>query len=527
MKNERRSSNSGKIRLFLTLFIFLISISLILGAFILPFFFQQFWTVLRYVVIGLIVIDIILGVFLISSSSQIDFKISRMTVILCLPIAGPILYLIFSQKETKRTQLKRKEESYTFVELGPNEGEIALQELKEKNEKGYEIAKSIYDNVAYATYKNSKFEYYKLGELGFPKMVEALKNAKRFIFFEYYIIERGDFFNTIYEILKEKAKAGVEVRFIYDDFGSSTKINPNFYLEARKDGIKCFRFNRIRPSMDVKQNNRDHRKILIIDGVVAFSGGCNIADEYINKIERFGIWKDNIFMVKGRAVDGYLNIFLQSWNKTHNDLLDEEEDCLKYFFNSNADLLETPIQHDGYLTPYGEVPLDNELTSRDAWLSIINSAKEYVYISTPYLIPDSILRAALETKAKQGVKIKIVTPGIPDKKMVFACTRSFYSDLMMAGVEIYEYTPGFNHAKIIVSDDDICSVGTVNMDFRSFYAQYECSLLVINSSEILKVREDLDEMILASKKQELSDYINISFFTKIYWGILRIISPFF
>lgn len=527
MKNKKKTATKqGKLRLIITLIVFLISMVVIIGLFILPFMFEVVRNALLYIILVYFVLVSALLLFIANSASQVDFKISWMTVVACIPIAGPLLYLIFAQKETKKSQIRKRAKREKIIEIDEENTTNVYEDLAKLNYKNFQIANSINLNVEYPTYKDSKFEYFKLGELGFPKVIEELKKAKRFIFLEFFIIERGVFFDSIYEILKEKVKDGVEVRLIYDDFGSAIKINPHFYKKAINDGIKVFRFNKIRPAADFRQNSRDHRKIIIIDGVVAFSGGCNIADEYINKINRFGVWKDNIFMLKGKAVDGYVNIFLQSWSKNENEFIDDYDER-RYYFDSNRALADSEIEPDGFLCPYGEVPLDDEFTTRNTWLQIINSARKYVFISTPYLIPDSTVLTALENKAKEGVRVAIVTPGIPDKRMVYSVTRSYYSSLLMSGVEIYEYTPGFNHAKVIVSDDDVCSVGTANLDYRSFYLIYECSLLVMNSKEILKVRDDLVEMMSVSKLQDVNRYVNANFFTKLYWGILRIIAPFF
>ena len=263
----------------------------------------------------LFAIDFFTALFICNSSSQIDFKVSWLTVLLVLPFAGALLYLLFAQKITTKGKKKKRNNAINrFLWSNRDDAKETLKILKEENPDAYLIANPIYKNSFYGIYNDSEMTYFPLGELGYPELIEELKKAKKYIFFEYFIIERGEFFDNIYNILKQKGAEGLEVRMIYDDFGSNSKVNSLFFVEARKYGIKCFPFNRMRPALDIRQNSRNHRKICIIDGVIGFTGGCNIADEYINLVNRFGKRKDNILKIKGRAVNGFVNTFISDWN---------------------------------------------------------------------------------------------------------------------------------------------------------------------------------------------------------------------
>lgn len=474
----------------------------------------------------LFVIDFLIGLFICNSSSQVDFKVSWLTVLLCLPFAGALLYLLFAQKTTTKGKKKRRNNAINrFLWTNKVECKDVLKDLKDENPDAYALSNPIYKNSFYSVYKNSELNYYNWGQLGYPEIIKELKTAKKFIFFEYFIIERGKFFDEIYEILKEKAKEGVDVRMIYDDFGSNAKVHSLFFVEARKAGIKCFPFNRMRPALDIRQNSRNHRKILVIDGVIGFTGGCNIADEYINEVNRFGLWRDNIIKIKGPAINNFVNTFIADWNQFFKDT-EMIGDNKGFYFEENIGLHpELEIKPSGYIQPFAEQPFDSETPCRDTYLGIISRARKYVYISTPYLIPDSEIIAALECAAKSGVDVRIVTPGIPDKKMVYSATRSYYARLLVAGVKIFEYTPGFNHAKVIVSDDTLAMSGTCNLDFRSMYLHLENMIFIANSTEIYHIREDLEDMIKYSKKVNESLYLNVRMFKKLWWSILRVLAP--
>ncbi|MDE7298387.1 MAG: cardiolipin synthase, partial [Lachnospiraceae bacterium] len=313
------------------------------------------------------------------------------------------------------------------------------------------------------------------------------EKAEKFIFMEYFIIAEGRMWDTILEILKEKAAAGVDVRLLYDDVGCLRLLPFQYYETIRGFGIKCEAFNPFVPFVSTVMNNRDHRKILVIDGETGFTGGINLADEYINEKERFGYWKDTGIMLKGDAVWNLTVMFLQLWNALRPT--DTDFDC----FRPRA-----RYETDGYVQPYGDSPLDFENVGENVYLNIINSAKDYVYIFTPYLISDSEMISALCLAAKRGVDVRIVTPHIPDKKFAFMLTQSYYEQLMDGGVKIFEFEPGFIHAKCFVSDDIVATVGTINLDYRSLYLHFECGVYLYRTSSVMDVKQDAIDTIARS-----------------------------
>lgn len=321
--------------------------------------------------------------------------------------------------------------------------------------------------------------------------------------------------NSILEILEEKVKQGIDVRVMYDDLGSMATLKSSYYKELEKKGIKCIVFNRLNPIAGVIMNNRDHRKILVIDGKVAFSGGINIADEYINAIVKHGHWKDNAIKISGDAVWNYTVMFLTMWNAFRN----EDGDFTKYKY----DFKDKPINN-VYVVPYGETPLDDDATGEDIYLNIINQANNYVYIFTPYLIIDTNMINALTLAAKRGVDVRIVIPGIPDKKIVYTLSESYVELLVKEGVKVYRYTPGFVHSKVFVSDDNIATVGTINMDYRSLYLHFECGAYLENVDVIKDIKRDLVETI--EKSKEISkEEATPSLLKGIWQALLRLVAP--
>ena len=315
-------------------------------------------------------------------------------------------------------------------------------------------------------------------------MLEEMRKAEKYIFLEYFIIEEGKMWDQMLEILEEKVKQGLDVRVMYDDVGSFMTLSASYAKQLEEKGIKCIPFNRINPILGIIMNHRDHRKIMVIDGKVAFSGGVNLADEYINVKVIHGHWKDNIIRITGKAVWSYTVMFLTHWNALH----PEDADFEKF-------RCEDPIpgEKDGYIAPYGETPLDSEITAQNIYMSILNQAEDYCYIMTPYLIIDTEFINALILAAKSGIDVRLMTPGVPDKKIVWEITRSYYRQLIQGGVKIYEYTPGFVHAKVFVSDDYTATVGTVNLDYRSLYLHFENGTYLYNSKKVLEIKEDFLE----------------------------------
>lgn len=365
-------------------------------------------------------------------------------------------------------------------------------------------------------YDHTSVKYYSLGDYQYKDILSQLKKAEKFIFLEFFIVAEGEMWESILDILKQKAKEGVEVRVMYD--GTCVlSLLPYFYPELlEKEGISCKMFAPIKPIFSTHYNNRDHRKILVIDGKTAFTGGTNLADEYINRKIRFGHWKDTAVMIKGKAVESFTYMFLEMWNVSEK----RPEDYLRY-----KTPREFSMANDGYVIPYGSSPYGSERVGKQIYMDILNTARDYVHIMTPYLILDHEFLMTLVYAAKRGVEVQIIMPHIPDKKTAFSLAKTYYNELLEAGVEIYEYEPGFVHAKVFVSDDEKAVVGTVNLDYRSFYHHFECGLLMYRNSQIPYIKKDFQETLEKSIKIQISDYKKLKLGTRVLGKALRPFAP--
>ena len=350
-------------------------------------------------------------------------------------------------------------------------------------------------------------------------LLDELGKAEKYIFMEYFIIHDGSMWDSTLDILKQKASDGVDVRIIYDDFGCITGLTKNYPNELEKYGIKCCIFNKLKPVLSPKLNNRDHRKICVIDGKTAFTGGINFGDEYINKKERFGYWKDTAVMIKGDAAFSLTAMFLGMWRYVTGN-----NEPLEKFYPAKVNEI-IPDKHDGYIQPYCDNPTDREAVGQNVYLNMINSAKEYILITTPYLIIDNAMRTALCNAAKSGVKVVIVTPGIPDKKLVFQVTRSNYSELLRAGVRIFEFSPGFIHAKMFVVDGKYATVGTVNLDYRSLYLHFECGLWMAHSTCIKDIENDIVKTLKVCREIPADFALNDRGIKGLFYAIVRVFAP--
>jgi cardiolipin synthase len=359
--------------------------------------------------------------------------------------------------------------------------------------------------------------YFPLGDEMFVRIKEELEKAQRFIFLQYFIIRPGVMWNEILEILCRKASQGVEVRVMYDDVGCLYTLPSNYERVLREKGIACKAFNRYRPVVSLRLNNRDHRKILIVDGEVGFTGGINLADEYINVEERFGHWKDSGVMLRGEAVWNFTVMFLSAWS--YNEPKQEDVQCFRP--QPGAAL----CAEDGVVQPYDDSPLDDQPVGANVYHNLISKATRYVYLTTPYLVIDDDMASALCVAAQSGVDVRIITPHIPDKKIVFELTRAHYLILLEAGVRIFEYTPGFIHAKNFVVDDQFATVGTVNMDYRSLYLHFECGVWMSGSSAIADVRRDFLDTQAVSQEITLETARLFSQRKRLYHALLRAFAP--
>ena len=428
------------------------------------------------------------AIAIINRNDNPDYKLPWLFFVMLIPIVGFMLYFMFYSRKLNKKQIKRldrltkqrikKDDAGLLAKISSQDEVIVSQAA---------ILKKLSDSHVYA---NTDIQYFPLGEEMFVAMVEDLKKAEKFIFMEYFIIEGGLFWNTILEILKAKAASGVEVRVVYDDIGCMMTLPGNYYKKLAKFGIKSVPFSRLRGQANNEFNNRSHRKITVIDGKVGYTGGVNIADEYINRIERHGHWKDVGLRLQGEAVNELTRLFLIDYGLSDKKADDNFAD---YYGNEQ-------YEQDGYCIPFGDgpKPIYERQVAKTAILNMLNQAKRYVYITTPYLIIDSELIQAIENTAMRGVDVRIITPHIPDKKLVFSMTRSHYNRLIQAGVKIYEYESGFVHAKTYLSDDETAIVGTINMDYRSLVHHFENGVWIYNHKVIEDIKRDFLDTQLKS-----------------------------
>ncbi|MBR4111132.1 MAG: cardiolipin synthase [Clostridia bacterium] len=462
-------------------------------------------------------ISIIMAVYILAlRSGTIDIKLPWIVLIFAFPVFGTLAYSMFNQDNLRKKIIKNLESQACKPEDFATPDPIINDRLLQENKRMFQQANYMYTSNNLPPFINSPTKYFKIGEEYYKELLKQLKTAEKFIFIESFIINEGKMWNSILDILNEKIKQNVEVRVIYDDWGNITKLPDHYNKQLEKLGIKCVIFNPITPFLSLRHNNRDHKKIIIIDGKVAFTGGINLADEYINEKLRFGHWKDSGIMVQGDAVRSFTFMFLETWHCYR----DKHEDCQKY-------ISEGKTHSDGFVQPYLDSPADNELVARNIYINILNDATDYVYITTPYLILDPELTNSIVSASKRGVNIKIITPHIPDKWYVHLMTQSHYLSLTKVGVEIYEYTPGFIHAKNVICDDIVATVGTVNFDYRSLYHNYECGIWMYKTSTIQEIKKDFNETINKSTQITIEKLEKVNILKVMLSSMLKFFSPLF
>jgi cardiolipin synthase len=462
------------------------------------------------------VISIGVCVHVLNRHAKAAYKITWIFLIMLFPIFGGILYIFFhSQSNPRKFRLllrKNIQESGDAFYLSGNHLPDLLNTYPEFEPQAYYLQ----NQANFPVYANTKTVYFDSGEAYHRRVLEELEKARQYIFLEFFILREGAMLNPIISILERKVREGVDVRLMYDDLGCFMSLPADYKQLLEKKGIKCFVFNPFRPILSSLQNNRDHRKIISIDGKVAFTGGLNLADEYINAVERFGHWKDAAIMLEGEAAWSLTLIFLQMWN------MRQPENNYGSFYPWRENPCE--IRSDGFVQPYADSPIDDENIGEHVYIQIINRAKKYVYINTPYLVLDDNLLSALALAAKSGVDVRIITPHRWDKWIVAITSRSYYRQLISAGVKVYEYTSGFNHSKTFVSDDIIATVGTTNLDFRSLYLHFECGVLVYGSSAVLEVKKDFLQTLPGSQEISLQE-CSKNYLQRILSDVLRVFAP--
>ncbi len=488
--------------------------SIVIGELILYFLLYKYVTA-KFVVIETIlhIIGIIEIINIIRVSDRLSFDIKWIFIITLFPAFGILVYLfLFSGLYINKTcKSIIKEEKIASSYYKQDDGVILELCEKYPYHKGYFNYFSV---NGFPIYRNYYYDYYSPGEKGFKVMLEEMKKAKKYIFMEYFIIEEGVMFNAMLDILKQKAKEGVKCRVMYDDYGSIDTVPASYAEKLESMGIEAVSFNKVSPIVNVIMNNRDHRKILVIDGEVAFTGGINLADEYINKKVRYGHWLDNALRIKGPAINSMIITFLTNWNAIRHD----DNDYSVYFANKKY-----KKEPDGYIIPYSSSPLKHELVARNIYLDILNSANNYVYIMMPYLVLDEETLNCLIHTARKGVDVTIILPGIYDKKMVYMIGKSYYKQLLEAGIKIYEYQPGFVHSKVFIADDKVCTVGSINIDYRSLYLSFENGVYLYGSNKISEVKEDFDYALSKSKQVDM-EYATFGVVENVIISVIRLLS---
>lgn len=495
-----------------TMFIFMLLVQITFLILTILFLSQNYLSVY----FGLTVLNIILVVYISNTSENPDYKLPWMIAMLVFPLFAGLAYLLVKtdtgHRVFKKNYARRVQETKKYLSQDVH----TMQQLRQQSKTQANLSEYLVNYGCYPVYRNYDSEFFPVGEMMFEAMKREIKKAKHYIFLEFFIIDHGTMWDELLELLKEKASQGIDVRIMYDGFGTQFIMPMRYFAKLEKYHIQCRVFNNFKPFLSSSQNNRDHRKILVIDGITAFTGGINIADEYVNRKVRFGHWKDGGMMCRGDAAWSFVIMFLQLWNleETDNGELERyrpKESC--------------PSNYDGFIQPYSDSPTDGEYVGKSVYLDIINNAKDYVYIMTPYLILDHEMITALGLAAKKGVDVRIMTPHIPDKWYVYSIAWSYYRELLEQHVRIFEYEPGFVHAKNFSSDDNIAVVGTINLDYRSLYLQFECATVLYGCQTVKDIHKDFKASLKKSIEISLDDCKKRPLSKRIVSWILRIFAP--
>ena len=459
-------------------------------------------------------LSLLIVLYLVRKDENSAYKVGWIALIGILPLLGGALYLAFGNKRpAKRLRLKMQAvEDAHKKDLVQEPGVLEGLDAREQGQSRY-VAKY----GPYPAWQNTRTQYFACGEAMYPQLLADLEKAEKSIFLEFFIVSHGCMWNGIEKILRRKAAAGLDVRVIYDDAGCLSLLPHNYAELLRAEGIRAFSFNRCVPVLNLVLNNRDHRKIMVVDGRIAYTGGVNLADEYINKVTRFGHWKDSGVRLEGPAARSYANVFLTFWRAHFPDETLDYDKLLPQV---------APVAPTGgtLVQPFADSPVDREVVAKNVYLEFINQARHSLRICTPYLILDNDLLTCLSLAAKRGVDVRIYTPGVPDKKTIYQLSRSYFPHLLKAGVKIYSYTPGFLHAKTWLIDDRAAAVGTVNLDYRSLYLHFENSTVLYGGEVLSDIRRDLDGIESVSRRLGPDDCRN-GFLGNMLSACLRLVAP--
>ena len=495
---------------------FLIALLLVLEVAIIVAVYGYFKLYLPYFRLIQAIFSVFVILFLFNSDMDNSAKLTWMVIIALFPIPGSI-FLAFTQTNAGHRSVRKR--SAGLIEMTKHalvQDPGVLEKVSQAGDGS--LHEYVNSSGSFPICGGTEVTYFPLGELKFQAMLEELKKAEKYIFMEYFIIEEGEMFGSILDILAEKAASGVDVRIMYDGLCEITTLPSKYPALLGKLGIKCKLFSPVKPFLSTHYNYRDHRKILVIDGKVAFNGGVNLADEYINRIERFGHWKDTAVMLRGSAVKSFLLLFLQMWN------LDEAEPDFS-ILKETEDFSVDNAQ--GFVMPFGDSPLDGDKVGENVYMDLLNRANTYVHIMSPYLILDGELASAIKYAAGRGVDVKLILPGIPDKKLAYSLAKSHYYSLVSAGVRIFEYTPGFVHAKVAVSDDSRAVVGTINFDYRSLYHHFECATYMSGTPCIENIEADFEDTLSKCREVTFETIKREKLSYKLTGGLLKFLAPLF
>ncbi len=473
-----------------------------------------------YFNIGATVLSIIALLSLLNKNGNPNHKIPWMIVVLLLPPFGLLIYIMFGKGYVSRKHRRLYQSTIDRSNPYLVQKEEVINNLINDKPEYCRQSEYIKNTSRMPIYENTDIVYFATGEEYFKHLFIDLEKAEHFIFLEYFIIGIGDIFTKILKILIEKVKQGVDVRIIYDDMGSIKSLPYRYDVHLRRLGIKCVKFNHYLPIASAVHNNRDHRKIAVIDGYIGYTGGMNLADEYANIISRFGYWKDTGVRLYGEAVKNFTIMFLSTFEVYSN----KTDDYSKFMPNVYQ---KEPCDSKAFVQPFGDgpAPVYSHNIGQNVYMNMINQAQKYIYITTPYLIVDYNMTNSLMNAALRGVEVIIVTPSIPDKKIIFTMTRASYAQLISAGVKIYEYTPGFIHAKNVIVDDEIAVVGTINFDYRSLVHHFECGCYIIDNQTTLKIKDDFLNILEQSKQPPKKYYKKRSILWRVYISVLEFFAP--
>jgi len=508
-KHQHKRGANMRTRLMITALFILLQIAVfVMIAYV--FAGRKFWIYTTFQIISLITVTRI-----VTKRGNPSYKLMWIIFILLFPVVGGLSYLVWGGgrifPHVKKRMRKFSEGAEPFL----------VQDTKVKSRLSYEdlhhSRQSEYLTKAsgFPVYDNTECTYLSPGEAALPVILRELEKAEKYIFIEFFILSEDSMWEPIHSILKQKVANGVDVRVIFDDFGSITRQYQGFAKRLAADGIKVAVFNKISASVNIFQNNRNHRKIIVIDGKVAFTGGMNIADEYINEITLHGYWMDSAIMLRGKAVSSFVVMFLNMWGF-----------CVGKKQRYSKFITDYVRPTAGFVQPFSDGPINEKNPGEGLYMQMLNTAQKYVYIATPYLIVDNAMTRALILAAESGVDVRIITPHIPDKKYVHLVTQYSYDELLDAGVKIFEYTPGFIHSKFFVSDDRVATVGTINMDYRSFFFHFECGVWMCGNDTVLDIKSNFLRLKKQSMEIERVKWKKRPLRQKIKQAILYFFAPF-